>query len=207
MVAGRFVYCQSLLLLLITTFSIYPSQKPCADAVSIIPSTSSQIEAFIPAGWEIFQQVEGPLFADSCRGVVLSIKLKSGNQQDDDTDNDLLLIILKAVKGGYEKYMASCSALPCSGCGGVLGGGADIKIAKNVIVISAFSGSREATSNINRYRFDGTYNKFVLIGEDEKNWDRLTGEGDSTSTNYLTGMQIVNGKKSKIGKTGPRFME
>ena len=100
--------------------------------------------------------------------------------------------MFKKKGGGFEKAAESKKIIRCSICGGMLGGGpADIKIEKGVLIISQMYGSREASDYLHRLRFEPSTGKFLLIGEDVTNFDRATGQSETTSTNYLTGRQVI----------------
>jgi hypothetical protein len=81
-------------------------------------------------------------------------------------------------------------------------GGGDITIEKGVLIISQLSGSRESTDLTQRFRYDPALKRFVLIGEDIVNSDRLTGESENLSSNYLTGVKII--KKTRYDQKNDR---
>ena len=80
------------------------------------------------------------------------------------------------------------------------GGNIQIKIQRNVIVISQQSGSRFSYDQTLRFRFDSATGRFLLIGEDFENNDRATGAITRESTNYLTGLKITS--KFRLTKDG-----
>jgi len=109
-----------------------------------------------------------------------------------------LVILLKAPDGKYHRAAVAGKLIPCTGCGGVLGSGgagADLKIVKGVLLVSQLSGSRAATDHLRRIRYDQQTGRFLLIGEDIKEWDRGTGDSVITSINYLTGQKVIEKKK------------
>ena len=71
------------------------------------------------------------------------------------------------------------------------GTGADLKIEKGVLIVSQLSGSREMREITQRFRFDSVAKRFVLIGQDVAERDRATGKSTTTSTNFLTGKQVI----------------
>ena len=104
------------------------------------------------------------------------------------------MIVFKNAKGEFERVVTAKDVLQCTTCGGMLGGEKntpDIKIVKGVLIINTLTGSRESTESTFRFRYDPKVARFALIGYDDIERDRGTGASTSTSTNYLTGVQIT----------------
>ncbi len=145
---------------------------------------------FVPKGWKQIDRITGNLNDDSLSDSV--IQIENENAEEDDDFDRILLILFKTNDGKYRKGAEAKKIIRCTSCGGMLGGGpAEVKIEKGVLLISQMYGSREGTIYLHRFRFEKSSKKFLLIGEDVRNFDRGTGKADSTSTNYLTGKQIV----------------
>jgi hypothetical protein len=160
---------------------------------------------FVPRGWKIEGQVEGDLNADSKPDTVLKLIEDLPEETAEGALNTryrALLVLLRTGTGKLQRAAAGTRVLQCAGCGGMLGnpGGGVISIEKGVLVIDQLSGSRESTDLTQRFRYDPRLKRFVLIGEDVVNADRLTGESTSESTNYLTGVKIT--KKTRLDKSG-----
>lgn len=49
-----------------------------------------------------------------------------------------------------------------------------------------------------RFRYDLEAQRFVLIGADIETFDRMTGEGSTESTNFLTGTKLIT--KTKLSE-------
>jgi len=149
---------------------------------------------FIPKGWKQIDRITGDLNNDSLSDSVIQIENEKAGE-DDDFDRSLL-ILFKTSDGKFRKGAEAKKIIRCASCGGMLGGGpANIKIEKGVLLISQMYGSREGTNYLHRFRFEKSSKKSLLIGEDIRNFDRGTGNADTTSTNYLTGKQILTKEK------------
>ena len=172
-----------------------------------VPVEGASAQDFVPRGWKIEEQVDGDLNADARPDMVLKL---IEDLPEETTDGALnvryraLFVLLKTEAGKLHRAAAGARLLQCTGCGGVLGspGGGDIQIEKGVLVVSQLSGSRESTDVTQRFRYDARLKRFVLIGEDRVDTDRLTGQSTSESVNYLTGVKII--KKTRLDKSGDR---
>jgi hypothetical protein len=76
-----------------------------------------------------------------------------------------------------------------------------VKIEKGVIIVEQDHGSRDLTNTAYRFRYDADTQRFILIGFDFADTDRLTGKGVSESTNYLTGVRRVTRGKAITSST------
>jgi hypothetical protein len=126
-----------------------------------------------------------------------------------------LIIILQNKDKSLHKVAVAEKLLACPICMGTVGTNADISIVKGVLIVDHLTGSRETQDTIQRFRYDDKSGRFLLIGADIVTNDRLTLDGTSQSTNYLTGEQIietikkekvVSKKKSKLA-VKPTFIE
>ena len=167
----------------------------------LVPQAGSKVSDFVPKGWKIEQELRGHLNPDSLEDVVLQLiedKPEESSKGEYQDRYRALVILLKAPDGKYRRAAVAGKLIQCTGCGGVLGGGgvgADLKIIKGVLLVSQFSGSRWATDRLQRFRYDKQSGRFLLIGEDIKEWDRGAGDSAVTSINYLTGQQVIEKKK------------
>ena len=165
-----------------------------------VAQIGSKMTDFVPQGWKLLNEVRGRLKADSVEDVVLQLMedKPDENAKGEFQDRYLALVIVsKAPDGRYHRAAVAGKLIQCTGCGGVLGGpgGADLKIVKGVLLVSQLSGSREATDHLWRIRYDARTGRFLLIGEDINQYDRVTGSSVVTSINYLTGQQVVESKQ------------
>ena len=165
---------------------------------SRIPAQAANPAQFAPSGWKIEQQVKGDLNGDSL--VDYAIKLVEDkpekNSEGDPTERGRALVIVLATKGGkFERAGVADKLLQCTRCGGAFYGvvesPANVSIDKAVVVVEQDHGSRDVTDTTYRFRFDSATQRFVLIGFDLSDVDRLTASGVTESTNYLTGIRIT----------------
>lgn len=162
---------------------------------------------FVPRGWKIEGQTEGDLNVDSKPDLVLKLIEDLPEETADGALNiryRALLVLLKTENGKLHRAAAADRLLQCTGCGGMMGnpGGGDITIEKGVLIVSQLSGSRETNDLTQRFRYDPRLKRFVLIGEDLEYRDRATGDSESTSSNYLTGVKTF--RKTRLAKSGDR---
>lgn len=168
---------------------------------NLVPKEGAKITAFVPKGWKIEQELRGHLNTDSLEDVVLLLiedKPEENSKGEYQDRYRALVILLKAPEGKYHRAAVAGKLIQCTGCGGVLGSGgagADLKIVKGILLFSQLSGSRWATEHLRRIRYDGQTGRFVLIGEDIDEYDRAKGKSVVTSTNYLTGRQVIEKKQ------------
>ncbi len=194
------------------------SELPFAELLSG-EMGSNEFDSFVPVGWKLEDVKKGDLNGDSIADAVL--QLRQVKDEGDDFDRRIV-ILLKGTSGSFSKAAQSDNVIRCSICGGMLGGGpADIEIEKGILLISQMYGSRQGTNYLHRLRYEPSSGRFRLIGEDVANFDRLTGETESTSTNFLTGKQIttktrynektdkdvVVSKQEKISAKGKKYLE
>ena len=153
---------------------------------SNLPKTATSTTKFVPAGWSIESTVSGDLNNDGIADAVIVFIEQTGER--------VLMIAFKNAKGEFERVVTAQNMLQCTTCGGALGGEKntpDIKIAKGVLIINTLTGSRESSDQTFRFRYDPKVSKFALIGYDDEERDRGTGESTIASTNYLTGVTIT----------------
>jgi hypothetical protein len=163
--------------------------------LSQVPVEDASPTDFVPRGWVIEKQVSGDLNEDSRPDVVLELiedlpPLAGGEPHD----RYRAMLVLMG-EGKLHRVAAADRLLRCSTCFGALagpnGGEPDIKIARGVIIVNHLWGSRESVDSTQRFRYDPQLRRFVLIGEDIENRDRDNGTGTHESSNYLTGVKIV----------------
>lgn len=176
-------------------------------ALKQVAVEGSSVQDFVPRGWKIEGQTDGDLNGDSRPDVALKLIEDLPEETAEGTLNiryRALLVLFRTETGKLHRAASAARLLQCTGCGGMLGnpGGGDITIEKGVIIVSQLSGSRESTDLTQRFRYDARLKRFVLIGEDIENRDRLTGESTSESSNFLTGVKII--KKTRLDKSGER---
>jgi len=171
---------------------------------SQIPAEGSSPKDFVPRGWKIEEQSTGDLNGDALPDFVLKmVEDKPAADKDGDATERqrALVIILRNGKGNLIRSGVADRLLQCTRCGGAFYGvvesPANLKIQNGVVVVNQDHGSRDVSNTTYRFRYDPESQKFVLIGFDFSDSDRVTGGVVSESTNYLTGTRVVSRSKGK----------
>jgi hypothetical protein len=189
------------LLALTLLLSLAPSaaraQDPQPLDLAKVPKEGSKPEDFVPAGWKVEDTVRGDLDKNGSEDVALQLiqnpPAQAGEEGVEPERTRALVVLLSAEGGKLRRAGASNRVLLCTMCAGTMGGGEGgvLKIQKGVLLVDQMSGSREVMRTLLRFRYDAKEGRFVLIGMDVSNRDRLTGESQSESTNLLTGARVV----------------
>ncbi len=177
---------------------------------SLIPIQASGVGKFVPRGWKIEKRLEADLNGDSLPDFTLELveNKPEKDQSGDPTERfRALVIVLRNQDGQFTRAGVAAKLLQCTRCGGAFYGvvesPANVKIEKGVIVVQQDHGSRDLTNTTYRFRYDADSQRFVLIGFDFADADRLTGNDVSESTNYLTGVRKVSRGKAVTSSTIP----
>ena len=96
--------------------------------------------------------------------------------------------------GTARRRIASADRLLlCATCFGMLRDPAAARRGPNIERrnVVNFWGSNEATDHTQRFRYDARLKRFVMIGEDYEEMDRGKGTSVRESSNYLTGVKII----------------
>ncbi len=166
-----------------------------------IPKNGNSISSFVPDNWKIFKQAEGDLNKDKKNDFVLIIEetnseniLKNEGLGSPEINlNPRWLLILFKTEKGFELKEISKTFLPTEGseespclADPLMDGGIQIK--NGVLMISLHywlsCGSWYTGSNTYTFRFQK--NEFELIGFDNEEFHRASGEMTSVSINFST---------------------
>jgi hypothetical protein len=104
------------------------------------------------------------------------------------------MVLFREADGRLLRAGFSASLLLCTRCYGMLGGedgNVSITIEKGVLIVNQLWGSRDAVDQTHRFRYDDRPGRFLLIGQDIENRDRMSGHSTLESSNYLTGEQVT----------------
>jgi hypothetical protein len=172
----------------------------------LVPAEGRATRDFVPRGWKVEGddgETRGDLNRDGRPDVVLRLVEDIPIEAADGTYNTrgrALVVLLSKPGGVFMRAAVASKLLGCTLCFGALGdpagGNIEVEIKGGVLNVNQLSGSREATDLTQHFRYDAGTARFLLIGEDVNNYDRLTGASTVTSTNYLTGLRVTK-------KTGP----
>ena len=178
---------------------------------SLIPIQANDLNKFVPRGWKIEKKLTADLNGDSLPDFALKLvenKTEKDQGGDPTERSRALVIVLQNQDGKLTRAGVADKLLQCTRCGGafygVLETPANVKIEKGVIIVEQDHGSRDLTNTTYRFRYDADAQRFILIGFDFADTDRLTGKDVSESTNYLTGVRRVTRGKATTSSTIPR---
>ncbi len=178
---------------------------------SLIPIQANALNKFVPPGWKIEKKLTADLNGDSLPDFALELveNKPEKDQSGDPTERSrALVIVLQNQDGKLARAGVADKLLQCTRCGGAFYGvveaPASVKIEKGVIIVEQDHGSRNLTNTTYRFRYDAETQRFILIGFDFADADRLTGKDVSESTNYLTGVRRVTRGKATTSSTIPR---
>ncbi|HYP53380.1 MAG TPA: hypothetical protein VEQ42_07560, partial [Pyrinomonadaceae bacterium] len=162
-----------------------------------MPAEGGAAGEFAPRGWAVEGEASGDLNGDGAADVALTLVEASRGAGRDETEerHRALVILLRGADGRLRRAAVAGRLLQCTKCGGAFYGAAqasaEVKIERGVLVVRQDHGSRNVVEQTFRFRYDPAAKKFALIGYDEIDRDRATGEHVEESTNYLTGVKIV----------------
>ena len=152
------------------------------------------IESFIPSGWTLLDSAKGDLNNDKCKDVALVIQCKDSIFDEDSilTQPRMLLIIFyNKAKKRYDLVEQSESFILTNNEYCVEDPYSSISISNKGVLKVEFSFWNPSESSGNSYKFRYQNNEFVLIGADDTYIQRILGDFEETSYNFLT-------KKAKI---------
>ena len=186
----------------------FPQEEETKIDKSLIPAQATDIMKFVPRGWKVEKKLAADLNADSLPDFVLELVENKAekDQNGDPTERARALVVaLRDQTGRLTRAAVADKLLQCTRCGGAFYGvvesPAEVKIERGVIIVEQEHGSRDLTNTTYRFRYDPETQRFVLIGFDFADADRVTGNNVSESTNYLTGIRKVSRGKTQKSST------
>lgn len=190
---------RTLVLTLTLLFSLAAPAQDMREAQPLdlakVPKEGKAPGDFVPSGWKVVATTQGDLDKNGSEDVVLELIEDVPAEQDGmPVDRARALVALLSAEGGkLRRAGASNRVLYCTGCVGTMGNGEGsvVKIQKGVLLVDQISGSRESRATLLRFRYDPKDGRFVLIGQDVTDTDRLTGESTLVSTNTLNGQRVT----------------
>jgi hypothetical protein len=164
---------------------------------SLVPLEGKSVNDFVPPGWALEEQMSGDLNKDSLVDVALKLIEDKPVKDTENPENRrrVLVILFKSKDGKLSRVAVTDKLLQCTRCGGafygIMDAPANVRIEKGALIVSQDHGSRNVIESTFRFRYDITAKRFVLIGLDINDRDRLTGVSVAKSSNFLTGVQII----------------
>ena len=168
---------------------------------SKVPAQADNPAKFVPAGWKIEEQVTGDLNGDGVNDFALKLVEDKPDKDSEGVATERARALVVALQTGGKLVRAAVAdkLLQCTRCGGAFYGvvesPAEVTIEKGVLVVQQDHGSRNIDNSTYRFRYDSASTKFLLIGFDYADADRLTANVTSESTNYLTGVRVTTRSK------------
>ena len=196
----RKIVCAAFVLVLILP-ALVAAQEGTPIDKSKVPAEGDSPAKFAPSGWKIEEQIAGDLNGDGVVDYVLKLveDKPTTDSQGAATERERALVIVLQTGGKLVRAAVADKLLQCTHCGGAFYGfseaPANVAIEKGVIVVDQDHGSRNLTNTTYRFRYDQATKRFILIGFDYADADRLTARVVSESTNYATGVRITTREK------------
>jgi len=156
--------------------------------------------AFVPAGYTIEESVDGELNGDALVDRVLVLL----HDEREEGDRQRALVVLLRDKDGWFGAGTNSTLVACFQCLGVKGGDAtpEIAIAKRVISVTQFGGSRYYYGSTHRFRWSAGARRFQLIGLDSSAGDAILGSSTEESANYLTREIVTTTQPAQVNDAG-----
>lgn len=182
------------------TPAIAQSSKPVNPAEFSAKRTS--VQALVPRGWQVEGRTEGDLNGDRRTDTVLRL-IQTANSGGDRAR--MLLVLQRQPNGQWQRIGMAPRLLLCSNCGGMLES-IQIKIENGVLLVDQLRGSRDGTQTLHRFWIDKASKRLVLIGQDVRQFDRMTGAETRESSNFLTGQKITEKYRANNQRTGTELV-
>ena len=157
----------------------------------VIAAGPAKIDAFVPKGWHILDQVNGDLNKDGLPDAVVVVEQNSTRTATEKEMSGpeglprVLFVLFQTSDKKYQKAAQSNTICLMSDQGGVMGDPYQApEIAKGVLVVRMQGGSREMWHLTYRFRFQN--GDFFLIGATNDAVDRGTGKSQTYDLNLST---------------------
>ncbi len=176
---------------------IIHAQDATPLAVTSVAQRTSSPTAFAPRGWKTEKIVRGDLNRDGrSDAAIVLVQNKSARVEDGvPMGRQRALVIALNTRKGWQRVGFSNQLLLGTRDGGAFYGMTDapveLSIEKGVVLVVMEFGSREVTTTTHRLRWEPKRKAVYVIGRDTATRDRATGNGETTSVNYLTGAKHV----------------
>jgi hypothetical protein len=169
-----------------------------------IRTAGTRVADFVPRGWTIMGQASGSLKDGLSKDVVLVLKnnkrkfkYKDRDFGEFDTNPRMLVILFRdSTTGAYRLAERSDTIIPIPDCPTMLEPFVGISIRNRILCLKtqnwSSAGSWHCLQSSYKFRWQG--NKFVLIGAEETDLWRSSGEESVCSYNFLTGkVKVTSG--------------
>ena len=172
----------------------------CLPVISFANQSTGALQKFVPHDWEILSQAKGDLNQDGKEDIALLIQPKNKHQHKRKllillkTDQQLQLKLSQHIPKWTYRANEPCAedALDDSSL--------NIKNQRLELLFNSMSSCSNTYGLITTYSFKLNQNHFHLIGYDSSYLDKITGQQDEISINFLT-------HKAKLSTTPNIFAE
>lgn len=172
----------------------------CSPVISFANQSAGALQKFVPHDWEILSQAKGDLNQDGKEDIALLIQAKNKHQHKRKllillkTDQQLQLKLSQHIPKWTYRANEPCAedALDDSSL--------NIKNQRLELLFNSMSSCSNTYGLITTYSFKLNQNHFHLIGYDSSYLDKITGQQDEISINFLT-------RKAKLSTTPNIFAE
>ncbi len=188
---------------------LFSFQAKSPIEVAKLPLTAESVREFVPFGWTVEAEISGDLNRDSISDIAVVLVEQMPANADKENPPELeraLLLLFKTADGKFSRAGLATKLLLCTRCGGAFYGMVEtpvnVEIKNGVLIVKQEYGSRELTQQTYRFRYEPEAKRFLWIGADLRGYDRMTGETQTESTNFLTGVKMTTASKAneKTGK-------
>jgi hypothetical protein len=167
-----------------------------------LPQRAATVDAFVPEGWAIETRLDGPVDADSRPDVILLLRDRDphnvvhndGLGVDELDTNPRLLVVLAAEAAGYRRLAQSDQVIRRNQLPEISDpleeGGLSLEHRALSVTSGFFSSAGSWTMGHTTHKFRWQDGCMRLIGVDESDIQRNTGQTTDVSTNLLTGRVI-----------------
>jgi hypothetical protein len=171
-----------------------------------VPLEAARVEEFVPRGWKIHSQAKGDLNNDGRVDVALILfdkSLDDAMPRSVDNPQPALVIVFATEQNRWRRAGINPRLIVSDDSGF-----APLRIEiKNGVVILRQEEQSDISANTNdyaytdRFRYEPTEDRFLLIGEDDANTHRdAAADGIRVSDNYLTGERVITIMHAARGK-------
>jgi hypothetical protein len=165
-----------------------------------VPASADKPDTFAQTGWKVEEVIKGDLNGDGKADAAIKLaQIEAGREGG--IGGDRVLVLAFSDGGKWKRVAVADKLLQCVDCGGafygVMPAPAGVTIENGVLVVENEHGSRDVSTSTFRFRNDAKTGRFVLIGYDYIDHDRLTGDVWNDSTNYSTNTRITTIGKGK----------
>ncbi|HTH51323.1 MAG TPA: hypothetical protein VL501_05290 [Pyrinomonadaceae bacterium] len=193
------------MLLVVIALAVSGLAQGPAFEVSKLPTSAATPDAFTQAGWKVEEVVKGDLNGDGKPDAAIKLAQIEASRESG-IEGDRVLVIVFGDGGQWKLAAVGTKILQCVDCGGafygVMPAPANVNIVKGgQLIVENEHGSRDVSNSRFTFRYNAASGKFLLIGYDYTDNDRLTGAWTTESTNYSTNVRITKTGKGKRSTT------